>query len=322
MPGVTREQIDRAKEWDLLSYLQTYEPGELTKKRPTDKEYRTKTHDSLVISNGRWNWTTRGFGGKTALDYLIKVRGMEFVEAVRTLNDGRAAPSLSQPVTRPPEQPRAFALPEGNRCATAAVSYLQRRGIDSEIISRCIRAGIFFESRKYHNCVFVGRDKAGKARFACLRGTMGDFKGDVPGSDKRFNFCFPAGGPSRTVAVFESPIDALSLATLFKARGVATWDRGHYLSLGGTSPLALLQFLYDRPEIDRIYLCRDNDKAGRDGMGRIEAALRDDKELQGRALTVERKPPPVEHGKDYNELLRATLAERPAPARGPKERSI
>lgn len=39
MPGVTREQIDRAKEWDLLSYLQTYEPGELTKKRPTDKEY-------------------------------------------------------------------------------------------------------------------------------------------------------------------------------------------------------------------------------------------------------------------------------------------
>ena len=84
MPGVTREQIDRAKEWDLLSYLQTYEPGELTKKRPTDKEYRTKTHDSLVISNGRWNWTTRGFGGKTALDYLIKVRGMEFVEAVRT----------------------------------------------------------------------------------------------------------------------------------------------------------------------------------------------------------------------------------------------
>ena len=202
------------------------------------------------------------------------------------------------------------------------MSYLQRRGIDSEIISRCIRAGIFFESRKYHNCVFVGRDKAGKARFACLRGTMGDFKGDVPGSDKRFNFCFPAGGPSRTVAVFESPIDALSLATLFKARGVATWDRGHYLSLGGTSPLALLQFLYDRPEIDRIYLCLDNDKAGLDGMGRIEASLRDDKELQGRALTVERKPPPVEHGKDYNELLRATLAERPAPARGPKERSI
>lgn len=319
MPGVTREQIDRAKEWDLLSYLQTYEPGELKKAGP--HEYCTVTHDSLKISNGKWHWTTRGFGGKTALDYLIKVQGMEFVEAVRTLNDGRAAPSLSQPVTRPPEQPRAFVLPEGNRCATAAVSYLQRRGIDSEIISRCIQAGIFFESRNYHNCVFVGRDRAGKARFACLRGTVGDFKGDVPGSDKRFNFCFPATGPSRTVAVFESPIDALSLATLFKKQG-AVWDRGHYLSLGGTSPLALLQFLKDHPEINRVYLCLDNDKAGLDGMARIEAALRDDKELQDRGFMVERKPPPVEHGKDYNELLRATLAGRPAPARGPKERSI
>lgn len=319
MPGVTREQIDRAKEWDLLSYLQTYEPGELKKAGP--HEYCTVTHDSLKISNGKWHWTTRGFGGKTALDYLIKVQGMEFVEAVRTLNDGRAAPSLTQPVTRPPEQPRAFVLPEGNRCATAAVSYLQRRGIDSEIISRCIQAGIFFESRNYHNCVFVGRDRAGKARFACLRGTVGDFKGDVPGSDKRFNFCFPANGPSRTVAVFESPIDALSLATLFKKQG-AVWDRGHYLSLGGTSPLALLQFLKDHPEINRVYLCLDNDKAGLDGMARIEAALRDGKELQGRGFMVERKPPPVEHGKDYNELLRATLAGRPAPARGPKERSI
>lgn len=320
MPGVTREQIDRAKQWDLLSYLQTYEPGELTKKRPTDREYRTKTHDSLVISNGRWNWTTRGFGGKTALDYLIKVRDMPFVDAVRTLC-GESAPVLSQPVTRPPEQPRAFVLPEVNRCATAAVSYLQRRGIDSEIIRRCIQAGIFYESKNYHNCVFVGKDKAGKARFACLRGTLGDFKADAAGSDKRYNFCFPSNGPCRTVAVFESPIDALSLATLRKT-SITVWDKCNYLSLGGTAPLALLQFLKDRPEIKQVYLCLDNDKAGLDGMARIEAAIQGDPELKSRALTVERKPPPVEHGKDYNELLRAKLAERPAPARGPKERSF
>ena len=79
MPGVTTEQIEQAKEWDLLSYLKDKEPWELIKKHPTDKEYRTKTHDSLVISNGKWNWTTRGIGGRTALDYLIKVRDMPFV---------------------------------------------------------------------------------------------------------------------------------------------------------------------------------------------------------------------------------------------------
>lgn len=319
MPGVTREQIDRAKQWDLLSYLQTYEPGELKKTGP--REFCTVTHDSLKISNGKWHWTTRGFGGKTALDYLIKVRDMPFVEAVRTLC-GESAPVLSQPVTRPPEPPRAFVLPEPARCATAAMSYLQRRGIDSEIISGCMKAGIFYESKKYRNCVFVGKDKEGKARFACMRGTMGDYKADAPGSDKRFNFCLPSSDPSSgLLAVFESPIDALSLATLRKAKRTA-WDKCNYLSLGGTAPLALLQFLKDHPEIKRVYLCLDNDKAGLDGMARIEASIQGDPELKGRALTVERKPPPATHGKDYNELLRAKLAGRPAPARGPKERSF
>ena len=82
MPGVTKEQIRRAKGWDLLSYLQTYEPGEL---RKAGTEYYTAGHDSLKISNGVWHWHSRGIGGKTALDYLIKVRGMDFVTAVGAL---------------------------------------------------------------------------------------------------------------------------------------------------------------------------------------------------------------------------------------------
>ena len=71
--GVTEEQIAEAKRWDLLSYLQAYEPGELKKSGP--REYRTRSHDSLVISNGKWHWCSRNMGGRTALDYLIKVRG-------------------------------------------------------------------------------------------------------------------------------------------------------------------------------------------------------------------------------------------------------
>ena len=73
MPGVTKEQIEKAKEWNLLSYLETYEPQEL--KRCGPHEYCTRTHDSLKISNGKWCWNSRGIGGRTALDYLIKVRG-------------------------------------------------------------------------------------------------------------------------------------------------------------------------------------------------------------------------------------------------------
>ena len=48
MLGVSKEQIEKAKEWDLLTYLQSYEPQEL--KRCGPNEYCTVTHDSLKIS--------------------------------------------------------------------------------------------------------------------------------------------------------------------------------------------------------------------------------------------------------------------------------
>ncbi|WNX84082.1 DUF3991 domain-containing protein [Agathobaculum sp. NTUH-O15-33] len=102
-----------------------------------------------------------------------------------------------------------------------------------------MKAGIFYESRNYHNCVFVGKDKTGKDRFACMRGTMGNFKADVQGSDKRFNFCLLSSDPSSgLLAVFESPRDVLSLAMLRKVKRTA-WDKCNHLSWGGTAPLAL-----------------------------------------------------------------------------------
>ena len=72
--------IEQARQMDLLSYLQRYEPNNL--KRVTGKVYCTREHDSLKISNGKWYWWSRGFGGVSALDYLIKVKEYSFVEAV------------------------------------------------------------------------------------------------------------------------------------------------------------------------------------------------------------------------------------------------
>ena len=47
--------------------------------------YCTKEHDSLKISNGMWYWFSRSIGGRSALDYLIKVEGMAFTEAVEEI---------------------------------------------------------------------------------------------------------------------------------------------------------------------------------------------------------------------------------------------
>lgn len=302
MPGVTKEQIARAKEWDLLSYLQTYEPQEL--KRSGPNEYCTRTHDSLKISYGKWCWNSRGIGGRTALDYLIKVRGMDFVGAVEALCGYRAPPPQERPAPKPT---KPFQLPEASRFPTMMLVYLQGRGIHPDLISACINNGTLYESRRYQNCVFVGRDTEGHARFACLRGTRDRFRIDVEGSDKRYNFSLLAADPEcPRLAVAESPIDALSLATLVKLSG-GDWQSSHYISLGGTAPRAMLQFLYDHPHVTQVSLCLDNDKAGIVGMERLENAIRKDPELSQRVTLIYRNPPPVEHGKDYNEFLCAHI---------------
>ena len=68
MPYVDAEAIEAARQIDLLSYLQAYEPGELV--HVSGSTYCTREHDSLKISNGKWHWpskTTPGSaGGKIA----------------------------------------------------------------------------------------------------------------------------------------------------------------------------------------------------------------------------------------------------------------
>ena len=200
---------------------------------------------------------------------------------------------------REPEK-KPFTLPWARRCATAAVSYLQRRGISSDVISRCFRNGLFYEAR-YHGepvCVFVGKDNAGKAKFACMRGITGNLKKDVYGSDKEFSFCYPPQNPgSRHVAVFEAPIDALSHATLQELEGWK-WN-GYRLSLGGTSHVALTAFLERHPEIKRVTLYMDNDLGGLTNARKIKAMLHEDQRFKHIRVSV--NPPRV--GKDYNEKL-------------------
>ena len=127
--------------------------------------------------------------------------------------------------------------------------------------------GQVYESRKYHNAVFVGFDSSGTARYAMLRGTYGDFKGEAGGSDKRFGFLLANQADASAVHLFESPIDALSYATLLKMKG-RDWQYTPLLSLGGvfkkgkekgTVPAALESYLSSHAGTRSILLHLDND---------------------------------------------------------------
>ena len=114
MPFIAPELIIQAKQMDLLTYLKNYEPYELVKF--SGNTYCTRTHDSLKISNGKWIWWSRGIGGRSALDYLIKVKGYSFLEAVETIIGHTAiqAPVYEKP--QPKEENKPLLLPE--KCAS------------------------------------------------------------------------------------------------------------------------------------------------------------------------------------------------------------
>lgn len=83
MPYIPPSVVQEVKRMDLLTYLKNYEPYELV--HFSGNTYTTRTHDSLKISNGKWMWWSQRTGGRSALDYLIKVKGYSFLEAVELL---------------------------------------------------------------------------------------------------------------------------------------------------------------------------------------------------------------------------------------------
>ena len=302
MARVTKEQIEHAKRLDLLTYMRLYQPHDLVRK---GNDYCTKEHDSLTISeNGLWHWFSRGIGGKTALQYLIKVRDMSFIDAVLHLCCNTPIQQSQSPPTKEADSKKQkFILPEVYKNNDRVVEYLRVRKISDFLIDYCIDKKLLYESADYHNAVFVGYDKEGIARYAALRGTwkhmVNSFKGEVAGSDKRFSFNVTAKEKSNILIVTESAIDALSVATLRENIGDV-----HYLSVGGVYvpnvlevalPKALEQYLKDYKEIKEVELYLDNDEVGESASRFIGNKL-----IKQGYMVASHIP---EQKKDYNEYL-------------------
>lgn len=294
--------IEQVREIDLLSYLQRYEPDNL--KKVSGNVYCTAEHDSLKISNGKWYWWSRGFGGVSALDYLIKVREMSFVQAMEILS-GYAPSYQYTPTILTKTEEKVLSLPLKNNSCNIVIEYLFKRGIDYELINNCIADGLIYESANYHNAVFVGKDENGTARYASCRSTQGYvYKGDASGSDKSYSFRLLSHKPKNSLRIFESAIDLLSYATYMKCKG-RDYKSENMLSLSGVFrpknnsneikiPATIKKFLEQNHQIKVIYLHMDNDKAGRI----FTAAIKE--KLQNSYKIVD-APPPV--GKDVNDFL-------------------
>lgn len=295
--------IQKVKEMDLYTYLKNYEPDELVHfSRGT---YMTRTHDSLKISNGMWYWFSQGVGGKTALEYLIRVRDYSFIEAVEIiLGKSKISPPIQYKQKEKVQNVRLL-LPKKASDNEQVIKYLVGRGIDKDIIQECIDNDLIYQQYQNNNVVFVGYDKFKTPRYAGVRATNSSrYMQDAYGSHKAFSFKLDSLDKNDSVHLFESAIDLLSYATLLKLDN-KEWYNENLLSLAGVYqpakkideskiPLALNYYLNQNQNIKKIILHFDNDSAGRIATMALKTIL-------PKQYEVVDDPPKV--GKDFNDFL-------------------
>lgn len=275
----TQAQIDRANAANLEVFLRAQ--GETLVR--SGKEYRWKAHDSLTVCGNKWFRHSQSKGG-FPVDFVMEFYGKSFPEAVQMLT---GEPGEAQPEADPAPSP-AFRLPLRNVTNANILNYLtQERKLSPSLVNFFIAAGDIYEDAVHHNVVFVGRDADGHPRYASSRGINEKFRQDAAGAEKAFGFAHR--GTDKQLLVFEAPIDLLPFIELFPKN----WQQHNYLSLGGVSGKALRQFLSERPDMERVFLCLDADKAGEDACKRLAALLPD-------TVSVTRIQPCM---KDWNDVL-------------------
>ena len=298
---IPKELVKKAKEIDLLTYFMNKNPSELVKKGLGT--YSLKAHDSVIISNNLWHRFSTNQAGKTAVDYLIKVEKMTFLEAVNdVLNMNIKTYIVSKNGTK--NEVKQIVIPEKADTNKDVIDYLKNRGIDEDIIIECINKKLIYQENKTKNVVFVGYDNNGNIKYAGCRSTNDKrIMRDAKGSSKEYSFRLLSNIKNSTIHIFESAIDLLSYATMLKIKGY-DYKNHNLIALAGVYqpssnieqskvPKALQNYLNKYPNVQDIVLHLDNDRAGREATKALIFALK--------KYNVYDIPAP--YGKDINDYL-------------------
>lgn len=242
----------------------------------------------VTIRGNLWYHQYDHVGGD-AISFVMRFYNKSYPEAVQFLLDKNAG-EIVQSTPKAVER-KKFVLPERDWDKNIAFDYLNHtRDINKDVITEFFKVGLICSTKNkgYHNIVFVGKDSSGIPKHAHLRGTIGDFKGNVSGGMDEYAFHW--NGTSNRIYLFEAPIDLLSYISLNKKE----WKQHTYAAACGVSDRVLFQCLKDNPKLDTVYLCLDNDSAGVKATKRIQEKL---KELNIKTKIL------IPINKDWNEDL-------------------
>ena len=299
MKYIDPELVKIANSQDVFDILKR--TGEPLKK--VGREYRHREHDSLVVTPGKgFYWFSKNYGSKSPINYFEHVHELDFVSAttkvLEAMNYDFSMQNIvieKEEVSNPLYISNDFILPERADDNKRAFAYLVKtRHIDKDLVSSMMKKGIIYQSKKYNNLVFLGKDYEGNIASAFTRTTLTKMdkaswtRGDARGSKKEFRFRIE-NRTNKTVNVFESEIDMLSYLSMQDKYA----RNENYVSLGGVTDKAILKFLENRTDIEEINICTDNDEAGHRFASEISQKL-------GRNYHITRELP---IGKDFNEDL-------------------
>lgn len=300
---IDSEIVKIANNQDVFDILKR--SGEPLKK--VGREYRHREHNSLVITPGKgFYWFSQNYGSKSPINYFQKVHELDFVSATtKVLEAMNYDYSLQNIVVEKEEYNNPlyisgdFEIPEKAEDNKRVFAYLVKtRHIDKDIVSSMISEGLIYQSEKYNNLVFLGKDYKGNIVSAFTRTTLTNTenaswtRGDARGSKKEFRFRIE-NPTNKLVNVFESEIDILSYLSMQDKYA----RNENYVSLGGVTDKAIIAFLENRDDIEYVNICTDNDEAGHKFARELSQKL-------GRNYHVTREVP---IGKDFNEDLKAGL---------------
>lgn len=180
---VTKEQIERARNVDMVEFLERTEGFSVKK---SGNGYRCDKHDSLFITNDRrgWYWNSRDEGGNNAIAFCMKIYGQSFTEAVKSLcgdiqieytpNKMTSKPSVSKD-----KESNRLILPEqdhkenGQRNYSNVIAYLcKTRGLEYSIVNQLIYDRKLYQGVGYSGLQLVGYDSSNTPFYR--------FKNDVP----------------------------------------------------------------------------------------------------------------------------------------------
>lgn len=264
---VGREEVQKANGIHVLDYL--YAKGENLQQQ--GRYFRHPEHDSLVIKDsGHWYWNSHSKGGFGAISLAREFYGMTFQDAVRDVNEQ----SISKYFSKKAEQHvvKDFHYPLHHEVKTQAniSRYLTReRMIDPRIVAALIKKDLLAED-KLKNGVFKWKDSDGKIVGGDRQGTLkmenkrGSFKQIMSNSKKDGGFRLDIGTPNK-IALFESPIDALSYFDLKRPENIRLLSMSGLKDQSATS--GIRDLIKDCKKqgggVEQVIFAVDNDQAGK-----------------------------------------------------------